>query len=114
MTDKEAELLRDLEKAALVFVGDPHRYRTIAISADEMDAVKAALDALTVYRAQPQEAEGETVEVRAKVYLDLADGGLIVHEASHQISPRYRRHIATITARVPLPAIPTIPAKVVA
>jgi len=52
----------------------------------------------------------EAVEVRAHVYLDLADGGFVIHEAGYEVSPRYRRHVATLTARVLLPTVPTITA----
>jgi hypothetical protein len=57
-------------------------------------------------------ARGETVEVRAHVYLDLADGGFVIHEAGYEVSPRYRRHVATLTARVLLPTVATITADV--
>ena len=69
--------------------------------------VQATLDALP---ADP--ARGKVVEVRAHVYLDLADGGFVIHEAGYEVSPRYRRHVATLTARVLLPTVPTITADV--
>ena len=50
--------------------------------------------------------------MRAHVYLDLADGGFVIHEAGYEVSPRYRRHVATLTARVLLPTVPTITADV--
>lgn len=74
--------------------------------------LKAALRAYRTFLALPAQPQGETVEVRAHVYLDLADGGFVIHEAGNEVSPRYRRHVATLTARVPLPVVPTITADV--
>ena len=75
-------------------------------------------DALSAFDALPQPPPpGETVEVRAVVYRDDEDGCLVV-SGWQKLDGSWTwpgdgdqgPHIATITARVPLPTIPTITA----
>ena len=101
MTDTRLAAMQAVVEAARADMGE--------WSVSTRQALQAALDALDALPAQPA---GETVEVRAHVYLDLADGGFVIHEAGYEVSPRYRRHVATLTARVPLPAVPSVTANV--
>ena len=101
MTDTRLAAMQAAVDAARADMGD--------WSVATTQALQAALAALDALPAQPA---GETVEVRAHVYLDLADGGFVIHEAGYEVSPRYRRHVATLTARVLLPTVPTITADV--
>ena len=76
------------------------------------DAALSALDALP---AQPQ-PQGETVEVRAHIRLSNDGGAYIISGMGALnggwIEPRPSAAFATITARVPLLVVPTIPATV--
>jgi hypothetical protein len=101
MTDTRLAAMQAVVEAARADMGE--------WSVSTRQALQAALAALDALSAQPA---GETVEVRAHVYLDLADGGFVIHEAGYEVSPRYRRHVATLTARVLLPTVPTITADV--
>lgn len=79
--------------------------------------LERTLDALSAYRAPPQEAEREMVEVRAHVRLAPGCSAYIVSGMGDLngawTDPMPGTAFAILTARVPLPAIPTIPAKVV-
>jgi hypothetical protein len=77
----------------------------------ELNVALAALDALP-----PPQPPGETVEVRAVVWGHRRFNQYTIMKADHDTSPNAFdpewQKAATITARVPLPTIPTITATV--
>ena len=103
MTDRMAALERVAEAARQMHVTRTSDGLAAAI------VLRAALDALD---ALPAEPVGETVEVRAGVYRDRVDNRLCVSDLDEDFHPADFERIATITARVPLPAIPTVAARV--
>lgn len=81
---------------------------------DAIMHVSPLRDALSALRAHDAAAPvvGETVEVRAEVWR-MQSGRIAVCEAGYRISGSSNdRFLATITARVPLPSVPVIPATV--
>ena len=80
----------------------------------ECDALSDALDALAAH-TEPKE-DGETVEVRARVSRSESGDTIRVYgmttDRGKTWSFEFSPPIATITARIPLPTLPTIPATV--
>ena len=117
MTDRMAALERVAE-AARASYRDPHIYRSVEERQAEMREIVAALDALD---ALPAEPVGEAVEVMAAVLVNADGAPSLCDMTSSGQSSRLAlnswlrngfQHIATITARVPIPVIPTVAAKV--
>jgi len=99
----ELEALRRVAEAARALA--TRNLGRVVLGWQELDAALRALDALPAPAAEPV---GEVVEVRGKIYEDLADRGYIVRDADEPISPIYRRHVANFTVRVPLPRVPEV------
>lgn len=95
---------------ALEAVADAARRFGWHEGAEILNARLDALDALP----PASEPAGDVVDVRAVVFRDRENGEIWVHAEpdAENVSPHYLERIAIITARVPLPTIPTIPARV--
>jgi hypothetical protein len=78
-----------------------------------MGELNAALDALP---AAPPQEQGDTVEVRVNIWRNLKTGAVCAVTVEDDDPEEYDnegwRHIATLTARIPIPVIPTIRATV--
>ena len=79
-------------------------------------AMTAAIRALDALPAAPAPTQGETVEVVGNIWRNSKTGALNAVTVEDDDPEEYDnegwRHIATITASVPLPTIPTIRATV--
>ena len=72
-------------------------------------ALQTALDALAALDALPAPTPGETVEVYGVIKND--DG--VIYIIDHSLEGGYAGHvIANVTARVPLPTVPSVTADV--
>lgn len=117
MTPERARLLEAVAEAAEILENGTYviRGRTPEDAdtyAHELEHIRHLMEctaALRAHDAAPQVVE-ETVEVRADVFR-LRDGTYEVREHNYILLP-HPLHIATITARVPLPVVPVIPATV--
>ena len=105
MTDTRLAAMQAVVEAARADMGE--------WSVSTRQALQAALDALDALPAQPA---GETVEVRAHVRLSNDGGAYIVSGMGalngNWTEPRPGGAFATLTARVPLPAVPSVTANV--
>lgn len=110
MTPERERLLDAVAEAAEKWrVADPMS------CGDEERAICDSLSALRAHDAAPQ-VVGETVEVRANVWRNSKTGAMCAVLQEDDDPEEYDNEgwalIATITARVPLPVVPTLPATV--
>ena len=114
MTDRMAALERVAEAAREMQMWQPDRMTQPSAAYSAWGKLNNALDALRFAPALPAEPVGETVDVRVGLWRNPHNNRLhaeIIDGADDAESGAWKR-IATITARVPLPTIPTVAARV--
>lgn len=121
MTDRMAQLERVADAGAVVERVVNEGVWDTQEGADAFNAMEDALRELRALSSHTPEPPGEVVEVRAAVLVnadgapslcDMTSSGQFTQRALNSWLRNGFQHIATITARVPLPTIPTVAARI--